>query len=291
MVLMGSYWLIKFAQFLVCRLPAPLARSAGRFFGEGAFFFDQRHRRIALENLQLVFGDCKTVRQRRRIARKSFGQLGVNLVEFLRVPVFAEPGWENKFRVEGSEEVEKARRRGRGIIFVLAHLGNWEYLGFSTRLLNFKGAAVGQNIKNPAVDGMVKDIREEIGLELFPKFEVTDSILNYLKTNGSVAILADQRARKMNVTVDFLGHPASTTAAPAIFALKSRAALIPAFIYNPGGDSYRIVFEPEIDIPVGLPLKESILRITERINAVFENKIRERPRMWLWGHRRWLVPN
>ena len=146
---------------------------------------------------------------------------------------------------------------------------------------------MGQDIKNPAVDGLVKDTREAIGLELFPKFEVSNSILSYLNSNGAVAILADQRARKMNVEVDFFGCPAATTAAPAVFALKSGAALIPAFIGYQGRGRYRIVFEPAIAIPSGLRLREAVGRITGSINRIIEARIREEPRMWLWGHRRW----
>ena len=140
---------------------------------------------------------------------------------------------------------------------------------------------------NPAVDGLVKDTREQIGLELFPKFEVASSLLTYLAANGCVAILADQRARKMNVTVDFLGQPASTTAAPAVLAVKSRAALIPAFIYYRGKGSYRICFDEEIVPPPDRPIRETVREVTGRIAAVFAARIRSNPELWLWAHRRW----
>jgi len=284
---MFSYLLLKGAGAVIRLIPASAARLIGKLLGGAVFYLDRRHRRIALDNLRGAFGESKSDKEIRSIARDSFSQLGFNLVEFLRVPVINSKDWRSIFRVEGADRVREAFRRGRGIIFVLAHFGNWEYLGFSPRLLGFRGAAVGQDIKNPAVDGLVKDTREAIGLELLPKFEVSTPILTYLKNNGAVAILADQRARKMNIEADFFGRPAATTAAPAVFALKSGAALIPAFIYHQKESGYRIIFEPEIEIPSGLRLREAVARVTEGINAVIEARIREEPRMWLWGHRRW----
>ena len=287
---MLAYWLIIAARCIVCHIPPGLSRGAGRLLGELVFYLDRRHRRITLENLELAFGDSKSGKEKRDIGRKSFRNLGFNLVEFLRIPRLIRGDWRAQFRVEGAQRVKQALVRGKGVIFVIAHLGNWEFLGFSPRLVGFNGAAVGQNIKNPALDGLVKNSRELIGLEIFPKFEVTGSILSYLKSNGCVAILADQRARKMNLIINFFGRPASTTAAPAIFALKSGAALIPAFIYFEKGSGYRIVFNPEVEIPSGLTLKESIARVTGLINSVFEDNIRQRPAEWLWGHRRWILP-
>lgn len=284
---MFAYWGLKTIQWFMCRVPAAWARFLGRFFGGIYFYLDARHRNVAVGNLHQAFPGRWSERDRRRVARESFRQMGFNLVEFLRVPVFLRPGWERLFRLEGEERVKEAFRRGKGIIFVLAHFGNWEYLGFAPRLLSFPGAAVGQEIKNPAIDGVVKDIRERIGLELLPKFEVVSSILGYLKRNGAVAILGDQRARRMNVTVSFLGRPAATSAAPAVLALKSGAVLLPAFIYFETGGRYRIVFEREVTVSPDLSFQESVRELTQKITGVFEERIKERAELWLWGHRRW----
>lgn len=284
---MFAYWGLKLVQWFVCILPASCAHLLGRICGGLCYYIDARHRKIALKNLCLVFGEKWKKKKLRRMARKFFCQLGFNLVEFLRVPCFIRPGWENCFQIEGEDRIKAAFEKGKGIIFVLAHFGNWEYLSFTPRLLSFPGAVVGQEIKNPAVDGLIKDMRELMGLELFPKFEVVPSILSYLKRNGAVAILADQRARIMNVRVSFFGHPADTTTAPAVLSLRSGATLLPVFIYYEGNDRYRIVFEREVEVPSGLPLKEAVRELTQRITSLFEERIKERPELWLWGHRRW----
>lgn len=284
---MFSYWFLILLKSIFCLLPTRMARALGRFLGKAAYYLDGKHRVIALENLRLSFPEKIDSGKLRRLARRSFGQLGFNLVELLRIPRFIRPGWQRNFRVRGEEHLEAAFGRGKGIIFVLSHFGNWEYLGFMPRLLSFPGAAVGQKIKNPAVDGMIKDLRELIGLELFSKQEVVSVVTGYLRKNGAVAILADQRARKMSVEVPFFGRPAPTTAAPAVLVLKTGAALIPVFIYFEADGCYQVVFEREVPVPRGLPLKETVRELTRRFTAVFEQKIRERPELWFWVHRRW----
>ena len=263
----------------------------GRAGGALAYVADLRHRRIAIDNLRHAFGPRHPERALRRLARGSFAQMGENMAAFLRVPVFIRGAWRERFRIEGRDNLDRALARGRGVIFVLSHFGNWEYLAFLPRLLGFAGAAIGQEIKNPAIDGLIKDIREEIGLELFPKFEVASVILGWLRRNGAVAILADQRARRMGVTAEFFGRPVATTAAPAILAIKSGAALLPAFIYAEGAGRYHVVIPAEIEIPRGRPIGAAVAETARRINRVFEERIRERPELWLWGHRRWKPPD
>lgn len=254
--------------------------------GGAIYYLDWKHRKIALDNIRNSLSGKKSLSEIKKIARSSFAELGFNLVEMLRIPRFIQEDWRSNFQVRGEENVRRAFARSKGIIFVISHFGNWEYLGFMPRLLSFSGAAIGQEIKNPAVDGLIKDAREMIGLDLFSKREVTASVKSYLAGNGAVAILADQRARQMYINVPFFGRPAPTTAAPSVFALKTGAALIPVFIYFVDG-KYQVLFEKEVTVPAGLSIKESIKELTGRFTAIFEGKIREHPELWFWVHRRW----
>ncbi len=284
---MAAYYLILLLGWLVRALPAPFARRLGRSAGRLFYHLDRRHRRIALDNLRAVFPE-KTEEWRRRTARESFGWMGFNLTEFLRIPLVARAGPEAVFRPRGLEKVNAARARGKGIVFVTFHYGNWEYLGFSPRFLGFPVAVVAQEIKNPAVDGLINDIRELTGVEVLPKNESSAVLLSLLRRNSAVAIVADQRARKMGVKIDFLGRPASATAAPAVLALRSGAAVIPVFIDFDGEGGYEVVFGDEIAPAAGLPPTDAVRELTGRINRALADRLRAAPEPWMWGHRRWL---
>ncbi len=282
---MLSYWLLIAARRALWIVPERVARALGGWAGAAAFLFDRRHRRVARDNLARAFPG-KSPGEIDRIARDSFRNAGRTAVEFFRVPALFRSSWQERFAVTGGERVREAFRRGKGIIFILAHFGNWEYLAVLPRLLGFRGGAIGQEIKNPAVDGLVKDTREEMGLDLFPKGESAAVVLGYLARNGGVAILCDQRARKMSVQIPFFGREAPATAAPAVLALRGGAALLPAFLY-PEGDRYRVEIGEEISVPRELPPARAVEETTRRIGAVIEEAVRARPDLWLWGHRRW----
>ncbi len=283
---MFAYWFLLLARRLVGIFPSGLVRALGGLLGTAGWYIDRRHRRVALDNLRTAF-PRKPEPDRRRLARRSFARLGRNLAGLLRFPAYISSDWKGDFSVQGKDHLDRALERGRGVIFVLAHFGNWEYLALVPRLLNFRGAAVAQKIKNPAIDGLLRAMREAAGLELFSKREVAGQIADYLGRNGTVAILADQRARRMLVEVKFFGRPAPTTAAPAVLALRTGAALIPVFIYPEGRGKHRVVFEPETELPRGIPFREAVTGITARYTAIFEERIRERPELWFWVHRRW----
>lgn len=282
---MLSYWLLIAVRRALQIVPERAARALGGWAGGAAFLLDRRHRRVALENLRRAFPGSSP-EELGRIARSSFRNAGRTAADFFRVSAFLSSPWRERFAIEGEERFRGAYRKGRGVIFVVAHFGNWEYLALVPRLLGYRIGAVGQEIKNPAVDGVVKDIREELGLELFPKEESASAILGYLARNGGVAILCDQRARKMAVQIPFFGLSAPSTAAPAVLALRGGAALLPAFLY-PEGDRYRVEIGEEIDIPRGLSPARAVEETTRRISAVIEEAVRARPDLWLWGHRRW----
>ncbi|HPJ71113.1 MAG TPA: lysophospholipid acyltransferase family protein [bacterium] len=282
---MAAYWGILVLRALACVLPGALVRESGRLAGEGAYFILGRHRRIALKNLKIAFPE-QGPRRLHRLARKSFGNLGVSLVESLRLRVFLKGRWRDRFDVAGADILRESLAEGKGAILVLAHLDAWEYLALGARLLGVRTAAIGQDIKNPALDGMVKDTREALGLELFPKYEVAQAIIDYLASGGAVAILADQRARTMSVSVPFFGKKTATTAAPAVLALRSGAPLIPVFIES-GKGRFLVRIREAVETEAGGGFKEAVLAVTSRINGILEEEIRSRPEHWLWAHRRW----
>jgi len=286
---MAAYWGILILRFLFGLLPAGLARGAGAILGRAAYRLDARHRRIALENLQNALGEGRGLTpELKKIARASFAFMGANLAAALRIGALIRSPRPDLFRIEGEEHLASARRAGKGMILVLAHLDNWEYLSLLAPRLNFRSAAIAQEVKNPALDGLIRDTRAAAGLELFEKHEVTGAVLDFLAAGGAVAVLADQRPRAMAVEVPFFGIPTATTAAPAVLAARSGAVLLPVFIET-GPDCFRVVFEPPVPLPEEQPVKGKVLSATARLNQVIEERIRRSPERWLWAHRRWKI--
>ena len=101
-----------------------------------------------------------------------------------------------------------------------------------------------------------------------------------------LGLLSDQSAGSRGLRLPFFGHDCSTSAAPAIFALRYNCALCCGFCYRVGPARWR--FEASEEIPTHANGRarspEAIMR---DVNRVFEAAVRRDPANWFWVHNRW----
>ncbi len=268
-------------------LPEGAARWIGGELGRVAYLLDFKHRKIALDNLKLAFGDTYSERERRVIARQTFVNLATNFVVFCRIPKLRKRTLARTVKFHGKVPVMEALRRGKGVIFFLAHLGNWEVMVTVPLLLRQPLYAVGKPLRNPYLDRWINGIREYFGLEIVSSQGAAKSLLRLLRENRMVGILADQRARRREaVMIDFFGHPAPTLPTPAFFALKTGAAVIPVS-HRREGNVHHITAHPAFEVTKTGDLKRDIIENTQRFHRFLEKEIRKDPTQWFWIHRRW----
>jgi KDO2-lipid IV(A) lauroyltransferase len=122
-----------------------------------------------------------------------------------------------------------------------------------------------------------------------PRRNAARDILQALRCNEAVGILFDQNTTSdEGVFVDFFGIPAATTPAIATFALRTGAAVVPAFlIWDHANKKHRLTFDSAIDLVETGDRAQDIVENTRRFNQILESYIRRYPDQWLWIHRRW----
>ncbi len=268
-------------------LPEKAAMGVGTALGNLAYFLDFKHRKIALNNLELALGETYPERERRAIARKNFVNLARNFVVFCRIPKIRRNTLARTVKFHGKKPVMDALARGKGIIFFLAHLGNWEVMVTLPLLLKRTLYAVGKPLRNPYLDRWITGIREYFGVEIVSSRGAAKALLRLLRENEMVGILADQRARMREaVMIDFLGHPAPTLPTPAFFALKTGAAVIPVS-HRREGNVHHLTAHPAFEITETGDMKHDIVENTQRFHRFLEEEIRKDPAQWFWVHRRW----
>jgi KDO2-lipid IV(A) lauroyltransferase len=103
----------------------------GAVLGVVAYWLGIR-RRVALDNLARAFPTLNA-RERRRLARAAYAQLGRSLVELWQVRRMSDVELERRVRFEGWDRYLRARAAGRGVVFAVAHFGNWELLARALR--------------------------------------------------------------------------------------------------------------------------------------------------------------
>ncbi|NUB17286.1 lauroyl acyltransferase, partial [Azospirillum brasilense] len=87
--------------------------------------------------------------------------------------------------------------------------------------------------------------------------------------------------------VPFCGRAAMSARAAAQLALRLGIPLVPARTERLDGARFRITVLPPVEPPNSGDRNADVRILMERLNALLEQWIRERPAEWLWLHRRW----
>jgi Kdo2-lipid IVA lauroyltransferase/acyltransferase len=269
-------------------LPRPLARFVGACFASAAYALRPPLRRAALFNLQLAFPDW-TDAQRRRVTRGMIRQIGWMAGEFSQFPKYTREKIERIVNVDGFENFDAARRRGKGVLFLTGHMSAWELAPFAHALYGYPLHFLVRPIANRRVDALINSYRCRSGNQPIEKNRAARSMLKVLGDGGTVGVLSDHNTTlEEGVFVNFFGVPASTTSGLARIALRTDAAVVPGFLsWDQDRRRYRLRFEPAVELVRTGNEEADVVENTARFTRVIENFIRAHPDQWLWIHKRW----
>ncbi len=272
----------------LCALPRPMARAAGVLLAQAVYLLHPRLRRVGMRNLEMAFPE-KTKAARRRILRAMFSGLGRQLTEFCRLPKYTRQNVSEVAVYDGFENFAAARARGKGVLFLTAHLGGWELGSFVHSLHGNPLHVVIRELDNPLVDRMVRRYRTLHGNDTFDKDDFARGLLAAMKKGETVGILMDQNMTPpQGVFVDFMGSLACTASGVARVALRTDAAVIPAFtLWDRELRKFRIRFDPPLPLTRTGNEEADIVANTAAFTKVIEEYVRRYPEQWLWVHRRW----
>lgn len=280
---------VRFFTDIVARMPLPVAMLLGRVVGRAVRMVDRRHRIVARENLDNAYGDAIPPEEKERIIRGVYANLGAILVELIKTPsVVKKEGWRDRIIVEGEENARAAAARGRGIIFVSGHLGNWEILGLGITLIGYPLHTLARPLDNPLLDRYLLRARTRFGQRIIPQDGSFGEFMRLLRRGESIGVLVDQNQKTKGVFVDFFGRKASTLRTVATLHRRTGAPIVTGYIRRePGPFRHRIRIDPPIVIDRTSDAEGDIRRITQAFTTRLEGYVRETPDQWLWLHRRW----
>jgi KDO2-lipid IV(A) lauroyltransferase len=272
-------------------LPRSAALSLGRKLGTLGLLLQPNRALIAEDNLRHAFPGMQKA-ERKKIIKQVFTNLGVGLVEMLRLDLFdGKKDLEKYFTIEGEEHIYEALASGKGCILLTGHLGFWEAGSFVFPVLGLPTAIVAKPMKNPLVDGYFRRLRESYGGYVIDSRKGARRIFKALQNNHLVGILMDQHtARNQAVRVPFFGRPAYTTPVIAQLAMKFQVPVVPVFAYRDSRNTYQVRVSPPLVLETDLSEK-GILTGTTLLTTMIEEGIQHDIGQWFWVHRRWKYMN
>jgi len=269
-------------------LPRSLARSAGIALGQLIYVLHGKLRRVGMRNLAMALPD-KSVHERRTIVRGVFTSLGRQFAEICLFPRYARENVSRIVTYDGFENFDRASERGKGVLFLTAHLGGWELSAFAHSLYGHPLHFVMRPLDNPYLDALVRRYRTTYGNTPILKDDPVRELLRAMKAGATVGILMDTNMTPPEgVFVDFFGIPACTASGLARIALRTDAPVVPGFtIWDPVLRKYRLRFDPAIKLIRTGNNDADILANTQLFTKIIEDFVRRYPDQWLWVHRRW----
>ncbi len=185
---------------------------------------------------------------------------------------------------EGVEHVEKPRDAGTGMIYVLPHLGNWEFAGALAESLGIRVVAVAENLANQRIRDWFIGLRRGLGIDVVlatGSREVMRKLEAAIAANAAVALLSDRDIRGRGVPVEFFDETTTLPAGAATLALRTGAPILPVASYFREDGGHHVVIRPPVQVDLE-PADRSaeVARITGQIARELEILIRRAPAQW-----------
>jgi Kdo2-lipid IVA lauroyltransferase/acyltransferase len=275
-----EYGALRALQTLMSLPPRSIALKFGALIGN-CLYLSGAYRNIVRKNME--FTGLWTREEMRVITKKLYRTFGRYAVDFLRGKNNHPP-----HQVYNYELLPRLLDRGKGVIVLLGHFGNWEILAdmFGSRVgcLN----VVAKPMHNNLVDKWLASKRTAAKVGTIYVEKALRKIYDVLKKNQILAILIDQHAGSQGTMVPFLGKEASTVRTVAGFACKTGCGVLPTYALLREDDSYDIMISvaPELDT-TEMSADQAIDAYQRQHNDILSSWIKEHPEHWFgWFHKR-----
>lgn len=279
-------WIVTFIR----RRRLETLRRWGRNLGTLAYYLASRGRKTALGNLEKAYHGALSPRERRKIAKASFVNLTLTVLESCYAPRFSAP-MSDHIEVYNAELLFNAHNEGKGVLFLVPHMGNWEISSrFMTEHLPTVNAVV-RHQKPQWVADLLREIRSHNGIHEIDNRNALRPSLAALRRGETVIMMIDQHISRGAVEVEFFSLPAMTSAAPALLAMKTGCTVLFGSCFRlENGKFGGKICGPAVTVVTG-DRDYDLKMNTQNYVRVLEGFVREHPEEWMWMHRRWRASN
>jgi KDO2-lipid IV(A) lauroyltransferase len=262
----------------------------GCAIGKLAHIFSGRRIQIALTNLDIAFGDTKSLQEKKRIIKTSFMRMTVSIVQVLWLHHDTEKRIHQLFpeKPRGLDIVENCFKRNKGAFLLVAHYGNWEAMGIYIGYIKMMHLySIARRLDNPYLEKSTHAFRTCSGNSTFYRDDSPLKIVRALKNNACVAVMMDQNTAVHGVFVDFFNKKAATPRSIASLSRKLDTPILPFFPHPQKDGTYSLEIKPLLQLDKTEDKEKDILNWTGECQKVIESVVREHPENWMWIHRRW----
>ncbi|KTD23310.1 lysophospholipid acyltransferase family protein [Legionella londiniensis] len=266
--------------------------------GQVFYYLLPYRRQVVLHNINQVFGESLSLQEKKHLAKAFYSHLATSIKEMLKMRFMTEKKIRDQVEVRGYERLLAEAAKGRGVLILTGHFGNWEFapIGGILNFHEFKGQFhfIRRTLGNKFVEKILFRRYYRAGLNVIPKKNSLQKVCDALEANHAVVFVLDQHASLANrdgIAVEFFGKKAGTYRSLASLSRHTGIPVIPAAGYRLANGRHVLEFHEPIYWQDFANAQEAIYRNTLAYNQALERMVLAHPEQWLWLHKRWKLKN
>lgn len=271
--------------YLVSLLPFPVLYVLADALFIILFYGIKYRRKVVHDNLLNAFPE-RTEAERNDIERKFYHHLADLFVETVKLASISADEVHRRFKVINPELFENFYNRGKSLLGVVGHYGNWEMAALSGSLVTKrKNLIIYKPLHNAVFDAFFKQVRSRFGAVLVPMKLVLRKVAEYRNEPTLTLFAGDQTPvqHEAHYFTNFLNQPT------AMFLGVEKMAHLTGYpvCFCDIRKIKRGFYTCKFIVLEESPKNTAEYEITEKHVRYLENVIHEEPQYWLWSHRRW----
>lgn len=282
-----EYYILLFISVTVNLLPRKLAVFFARILAYFVFNVFKIRRKVAESNLKKAFPD-KTASEINKILKENYFNFILTLIEIMVLPNLSRNDLSASVKADELDFVREKYNEEKGVIFLTAHFGNWEYGAASYGVqLNTPINVLAKPQRNNFVTGWINKTREKFGNKVIELGVSVRHVYKVILEKGIVGIVGDQRGPRDSVRVDFFGNKTAVFTGSASIAIKTKCPVLVILI--PRIKPFILTsYVEEILLDDLEELNEkNIIEFNRRYFSILEKYVKKYPEQWFWMHNIW----
>lgn len=276
---------------LLPHLPERLTAAAFTLVADRAWRRRGKSVRRLEHNLARVTGLAEDSAELRALSRAGMRSYLRYFHEVFRLPTMRSEDVVRRTHVTGDEHIWNTVGEGRGVVLALPHMGNWDQAGAWLIGSGHRFTTVAERLKPESLFRRYVAFREGLGMEVLPLTggdgHNFGTLAQRVRKGGIVCLPAERDLTKNGVKVEFFGATTQVPVGPALLAVKTGAALLPATLWFEGAD-WGLRIHEEVKVPAHGTIQERTAAVAQSLVTVFEKGIAEHPEDWHMLQRLWL---
>ncbi|MBW2038976.1 MAG: hypothetical protein JRI46_05170 [Deltaproteobacteria bacterium] len=249
-----------------------------------------RRKKIALANLRLVFGKRKDEQEIQAIYQGCLTNTVISFLELLKFCFLPAEVVKKRIEIVGKENLDEALKKGKGIVAISVHLGNFPLICFKLALEGYPFAVIAKNPKNRYLTGLFNHCRDKVGIGFIDggkRRTAAQGSLQQLRQGGVLLVQLDQNPPYKEIMVDFFGYPVPSFKGPVVLAMRTGASILPTFILADRDWRHKMIIERPFPLEITGDKEQDVARNLALLMKLTEGYIERFPEQWWWWHRRW----